>query len=129
MKMVLREHKYDKKKHGYSNIQWKKSQDASLYVICIPCRCACDRSQENISGFEDGFHVVALWGDFRFLSYTFIFWNFFLDLFLFYVYDAFLYVQMCITCVSGAYSGQKAVLDALELELQVVMIHHMGAGY
>lgn len=75
MKIVLREHKYDK--HGYSDIQWKISQDSSLEVICIPCRCACDRSQENVSGFEDGFHVVALWWDFNFLSYIFIFWNFF----------------------------------------------------
>lgn len=40
-----------------------------------------------------------------------------------------LHVIMYLTCVSGAFRGQKrALLDALELELQMVRSHHEGVG-
>lgn len=31
-------------------------------------------------------------------------------------------------CVCSAHIGQKRALDFLELELQVIMNHHVGAG-
>lgn len=31
-------------------------------------------------------------------------------------------------CVSGAWRGKKMALDALKLELQMVVCHHVGAG-
>jgi hypothetical protein len=37
---------------------------------------------------------------------------------------------MCVftTCISGALRIQKKILDPLELELQVVVSQHVGAG-
>lgn len=37
-------------------------------------------------------------------------------------------ICLCIICVPVAFRGQKITLDPWELELQVVMSHHMGAG-
>ena len=34
---------------------------------------------------------------------------------------------LCIICVANAYGGQKRALDPLELELQTVVGHHVGA--
>lgn len=44
------------------------------------------------------------------------------------MYECFVYVDVSITCMSGAYSGQKRVLDPLELELQMDVSHHMDVG-
>ena len=38
------------------------------------------------------------------------------------------HICLCTSCVFGACGGQKRALDALELELQMVVSHHMGAG-
>lgn len=35
---------------------------------------------------------------------------------------------MCISHMSGAYGGQERVLESLELELQTVVSHYVGAG-
>lgn len=35
---------------------------------------------------------------------------------------------MYIMCMLGAYRGQKRAFDLLEMKLQVVINHHMGAG-
>lgn len=35
---------------------------------------------------------------------------------------------MCPIGMPGAHGGQKSVLDALELGLQMVVSHHVGAG-
>lgn len=37
-------------------------------------------------------------------------------------------MYICATCVSGARVSQKKASDHLELELQVVEKHHIGAG-
>jgi len=39
----------------------------------------------------------------------------------------FLYVYMCTTCVPGAFHGHKRASEPLELELRVVVSHHVGA--
>lgn len=36
--------------------------------------------------------------------------------------------NMCIMCKLGARGGQKRGLDLLELELQIVVNHYVGAG-
>lgn len=43
-------------------------------------------------------------------------------IYLVYVFACFALIQVC------APGGQKVALDALELELQVALSHHMGAG-
>lgn len=48
---------------------------------------------------------------------------------IFYVYVFFLHVYMWITCVPCAHGGQKAALNPLELEIQMIESHHVGAGY
>ena len=35
---------------------------------------------------------------------------------------------MCTVCMSVALKGQEGVLEPLELELQAVVSHHVGAG-
>lgn len=40
----------------------------------------------------------------------------------------FLYLILCATSVPAAYRGQKRVSDLLELQLQMIMNHHVGAG-
>jgi hypothetical protein len=37
--------------------------------------------------------------------------------------------SLCTKCMPGAQEGHKTMLDALGLELQMVVNHHMGAGY
>lgn len=37
------------------------------------------------------------------------------------------FVGMCITCVPGAFGGQKRVLGLLGLEFQMVVSYHVGA--
>jgi hypothetical protein len=32
-------------------------------------------------------------------------------------------------CVTGAHGGQKWALDLLELKVQVIVSHHVGAGH
>lgn len=45
------------------------------------------------------------------------------------VYEFFcLNVCLCSICVPGIHGGQKRALDALELELGIVVNHHVGAG-
>lgn len=39
-----------------------------------------------------------------------------------------LYECLCTTCVSGAQAGQSRVPHTLELEFQMVVSHHLGAG-
>lgn len=39
-----------------------------------------------------------------------------------------LYVCKCTTCKSGTCKGQKRASDPVELELQTVSSHHVGAG-
>lgn len=36
-------------------------------------------------------------------------------------------MYVCMMCVLGTLGGQKRALDSLELKLQMVVIHHMGA--
>lgn len=38
-----------------------------------------------------------------------------------------LYIHMCTICIPGAWSGHKRVLDHLELDLQIIISHYMGA--
>ena len=41
------------------------------------------------------------------------------------------YLHMCVSCihVSGTYEDQTKALDPLELELQMVLSHHVGTVY
>ena len=49
---------------------------------------------------------------------------------LFYVYECFAYVYVFVPCVHmpGALRDQKRALGPLELELQMIVSHHLGAG-
>lgn len=38
------------------------------------------------------------------------------------------YVSKCFVCMCGAHGGQKGTSDSLELELQIVVSHHMCTG-
>lgn len=38
-----------------------------------------------------------------------------------------LHIHLCIMFTPGTYSGQRSVSDSLELELQMVMSHYVGA--
>jgi hypothetical protein len=42
--------------------------------------------------------------------------------------SGFLHVCMCTICVPGALGSQKGEMDPLELELWMVVNHHVGAG-
>lgn len=42
--------------------------------------------------------------------------------------ECFAFMHVCTLYVSGAHGDQKRVLDPLELELETVMRHHVGAG-
>jgi len=44
------------------------------------------------------------------------------------VYVCIMYVCMCITCILGTHESQERTLDVLELELQMVVSHHVGSG-
>jgi hypothetical protein len=44
---------------------------------------------------------------------------------LFYVY---LHIYLCTICMRDVWKGQKGTFDAPELELQVVVNHHVHAG-
>jgi hypothetical protein len=37
-------------------------------------------------------------------------------------------VCVCVQCVSGAHRGRKRPSDLMELELQLVVSHHVSAG-
>ena len=52
-----------------------------------------------------------------------------LNLFFFFICMVFcLHVYLCTTCELGTHGGQKRTLALLELELQMVVCHHMCAG-
>jgi hypothetical protein len=40
----------------------------------------------------------------------------------------FICLHVCAACVCSTYRGQKRALDPLELELQMVVSHHVCAG-
>lgn len=42
--------------------------------------------------------------------------------------SGFLHLCICTMCVPGAIGGQKGSMDPLELELWMVVNHHVGAG-
>lgn len=39
-----------------------------------------------------------------------------------------LHVYLCNICVPGTHKGQQKASDLLELELQTIMSHYVGAG-
>lgn len=41
--------------------------------------------------------------------------------------SVFLYGCVCTTCVPRVHGGQKRALNSVELHLQIVVSHHMGA--
>lgn len=38
------------------------------------------------------------------------------------------YLHVCLCFAGGVHGDQKKALDALELELEIVVSHHVGAG-
>ena len=44
------------------------------------------------------------------------------------MYGYFVCMYVCVPCVPGAGGGQKRASYLLELELQMVVNHHVGAG-
>ena len=47
----------------------------------------------------------------------------------FYVYKYFACMSLCLTYMPGTYKGQKRLWNPLELELQMAVSCHVGAGY
>lgn len=52
----------------------------------------------------------------------------FKDLVLFYMYGCFAFMYTCAPCACSTRGGQKGASDILDLEIEMVVRLHMGAG-
>lgn len=83
-------------------------------LVFILCCCICDLCGSSVTNRHIGYAS---------LPFSFFKICLFLCVWVFYLHGC-----VCTTCFPSAHSGQKRVLDPLELELRMAVSHHVGSG-